>query len=258
MAQQKTCSFCAAAFGCGATDSTKTCWCAELPHVMPFPGNGDCLCPDCLKAQVEKVIAYDAVSAHYAQKYGDEILLKPAVQQFIADFVRNIPLSDTICDMGCGPGQVARYLRHILGRQTMGIDLSPKMISEAKTMNPDISFQCADVLQLQESEIYGGIIALYFIVNFQPRQLPVVFHKVFSLLKSGGQLLLSFHLGDDELLRVENLWNSGKPLDFYLFKTETVSNALIQTGFSVKEIRFRHPDTAIEYNSERAYIFAEK
>lgn len=225
---------------------------------MPYPSSGDCLCPECLKARIEKVIAYDSVSGVYAKKYGDEILLKPIVQQYIGDFVKSVPEDDIICDMGCGPGQVARYLKNILNRSTTGIDLSPKMIEEARLLNPEISFQCGDMLQLQADEIYGGIIALYFIVNFQPGHLPIVFNKLHGFLKSKGQLLLSFHLGNDELLRVENLWDSGKPLDFYLFKPETVANALVQAGFKIKETRLRHPDLAIEYNSERAYIFAEK
>lgn len=253
--QQKNCSFCGAAFSCGA-DSGQTCWCASLPNVMPYPSKSDCLCPACLKAQVEKVLAYDAVSAAYAQKYGDEIMLKPVVQRFIADFIATVPEDETICDMGCGPGQVARYVKQTFNRPVTGVDLSSQMIERAKALNPDIPFTCADVMQLDET--CGAIMAFYFIVNFQPGHLPILFNKLNSLLKVGGKLLLSFHLGNDELLRVEDLWESGKPLDFYLFKPETVSKTLSDAGFKVNDIRFRHPDKAIEYESERAYIFAEK
>jgi SAM-dependent methyltransferase len=259
MSKQKTCSFCGAQFNCWADDASQKCWCTELPNAITGTGSTDCLCPECLKAKIEKLEAYDAVASTYAQKYGDEILLKPIVQKFIADFVRPIPQNEIICDMGCGPGQVARYLYNNLNRShTIGIDLSPKMIDEAHKLNPGITFKCADMLQMEEHEVYGGIIALYFIVNFQPEHLPMVFAKLYSLLKNNGRLLLSFHMGNDEMLRVEDMWNSGKAISFYMFTPETVSKALVLAGFKVSEIRYRHPDKEIEYDSERSYIFAVK
>lgn len=49
----ETCVRCGARFGCGRTEKKKTCWCAELPLVMPVPKEGnECLCPDCLKAEI--------------------------------------------------------------------------------------------------------------------------------------------------------------------------------------------------------------
>ncbi len=201
--------------------------------------------------------AYDAVSKLYAEKYKDEILLKPKVQQFIADFVTDIDKDGLICDMGCGPGQVARYLASNLGRKTTGVDLSPKMIEEAAQANPGIEFTCADVFEMDERQQYAGIIGLYFIVNFPPAQLASLFQKLHRLLQPKGQLLLSFHIGNDELNRLESFWDSGKPCDFYFFKTETVTDALLNAGFKVAETRFREPVVSVEYNSQRAYVFAE-
>ena len=217
----------------------------------------DHLCPDCLATNTETTEAYNAVSKNYADKYQDEILMKPIVQGFIHDFVKDIPADGIICDMGCGPGQVARYLKNNLHRNTTGVDLSPKMIEVASAINPGISFTYADVLQMEEANLYAGIIGLYFIVNFPPAQLITLFKKLKSLLQPRGKLLLSFHIGDDVLNRVEDFWGSGKPCNFYFFKPGTVASALAQAGFKVNEIRYREPDIAIEYNSQRAYIFAE-
>jgi SAM-dependent methyltransferase len=225
---------------------------------VPYNPGAQCLCPACLKARIETIEAYDAVSDQYAEKYQDEILLKPVVQGFIGDFLQGIPGNEIICDMGCGPGQVARYLHRNLGRPAEGIDLSPKMIETASRINPDISFKCADILAMNETNLYAGIIGLYFIVNFPPEHLHLVFDKLFRLLKAGGKLLLSFHIGDDNLVRVESLWESGKSLNFYFFNPGTVSKALTNSGFTVTDVRFRQPDIAIEYNSQRAYVFASK
>ena len=52
-----------------------------------------------------------------------------------------------ICDLECGPGQVARYL-HGRGAEACGIDLSPEMVRQAARLNPGIGFQPGDMLAL--------------------------------------------------------------------------------------------------------------
>jgi 2-polyprenyl-3-methyl-5-hydroxy-6-metoxy-1,4-benzoquinol methylase len=208
--------------------------------------------------KTEVIEAYDAVSQMYADKYSDEILVKPIVQQYLADFVKPIPPGGLICDMGCGPGQVARYLKNNLHRNTTGVDLSPKMIEIASAINHGITFSAADVLQMEEPGLYDGIIGLYFIVNFPTPALPQVFSKLNQLLKDKGKLLISFHIGNDELNRVNDFWGSGKACDFYFFNPETVAKHLMLCGFKVTDIRFREPNPDVEYPSQRAYIFAEK
>lgn len=49
----KKCSICGKPFFCHSSGTDGKCWCNEFPPLLPAPGR-DCLCPDCLKAQVEK------------------------------------------------------------------------------------------------------------------------------------------------------------------------------------------------------------
>jgi cyclopropane fatty-acyl-phospholipid synthase-like methyltransferase len=140
----------------------------------------------------------------------------------------------------------------------VGIDLSPEMVRVAAERNPTIPFRAADVLQMTETEVYEGLIGLYLVVNFPVEALDDLFAKLHQLLKPGGQLLLSFHLGDDARRRVEDFLDSDKSLDFYFFRVETVREKLRQNGFTVKEVRLRDPYVGVEYESRRAYVFAEK
>lgn len=256
--KSETCFACGATFECGATNAGGKCWCTELPHVPANAISTTCLCPACLKARIEAVDAYNTVSEMYADKYSDEILLKPKVQEFLAEFVKAVPAEGLICDMGCGPGQVARYIKNNLQRNVTGVDLSPKMVDIAGQINPGIAFKCADVLQMEEVGVYDAIAGLYFIVNFAPAMLPKVFDKLYQLLKPKGKLLLSFHIGEDKLNRIESFWDSGKALDFYFFNPETVTNALTKSGFKVTDVKYREPYAEIEYQSRRAYVFAGK
>jgi hypothetical protein len=50
-----TCPICGAQFTCNAKARNRTCWCVNLPRIMPVPVDGktECLCPDCLEKAVE-------------------------------------------------------------------------------------------------------------------------------------------------------------------------------------------------------------
>ena len=51
------CTACGVAFECGRENRAPTCWCAELPRIMPLELQEACLCPVCLKARLRERIA---------------------------------------------------------------------------------------------------------------------------------------------------------------------------------------------------------
>jgi len=53
----KTCSMCGVEFGCGNDGVAESCWCNELPPIMPMDPSVDCRCPSCLKKLVQDKIA---------------------------------------------------------------------------------------------------------------------------------------------------------------------------------------------------------
>ncbi len=57
---------------------------------------------------IEATEAYNQVAQTYADKYKDEILLKPKAGEFLAQFIQDVPEEGIICDKGCDPRQVAR------------------------------------------------------------------------------------------------------------------------------------------------------
>ncbi len=58
----KMCSRCGAQFPCGALPGQSRCWCAELPPIMPLAAEGDCFCPECLRAEIEARLTANAPS----------------------------------------------------------------------------------------------------------------------------------------------------------------------------------------------------
>jgi SAM-dependent methyltransferase len=164
-----------------------------------------------------------------------------------------------ICDMGCGPGQVARYL-HSQGVKVCGVDLSPAMVQQAQSLNPDIPFQRGDLLALADvaDNSYGGIAAFYSIVHLHRRKVARALQELKRALRPKGVLLLTFHIGQ-EIKHLDELLDKEVSLDFFFFETEEVKDYLRTAGFELEEAIERDPySKEVEYQSRRAYLFARK
>ena len=82
---------------------------------------------------------YDQVAAEYARHIFDELRHKPLDRGLLDRFAAEIRGRGEACDMGCGPGHVARYLRDA-GLSVFGLDLSPGMLEQARKLNPESPF----------------------------------------------------------------------------------------------------------------------
>ena len=83
---------------------------------------------------------YDRVADNYAEQFRNEMDKKPFDRKMLDWLAEKVGGSGVICDMGCGPGQIARYLRG-RGMKVCGVDLSPEMVRQAQSLNPDILFR---------------------------------------------------------------------------------------------------------------------
>jgi SAM-dependent methyltransferase len=202
--------------------------------------------------------AYDRVAEEYARHLYDELQHKPLDRELLDRFAACIGAAALVCDLGCGPGQVARYL-HDRGVAVCGLDLSPSMISQARRLNPGIEFVQGNMLALPvENHQWAGIAAFYAIVNLPPRDVLPALREMHRTLQPGGRLLLSFHLGN-EPHHVDDLWGHAVSLDFYFFPAEQITTELRNAGFKIEEVIEREPYAPeVEYQSRRAYIFARK
>jgi SAM-dependent methyltransferase len=202
--------------------------------------------------------AYDRLAAEYSSHLYDELQHKPLDRRLLDRFAQQVKDIGPVCDLGCGPGQVARYLQE-RGVSVSGLDLSSGMIQEARRLNPSIDFFEGDMFALPvENEAWAGIAASYAIVNFPPADLPVVLREMHRALRPGGCLLMSFHIGE-EIVHVDHLWGCPADLDFYFFSTGQVTRDLLASGFEIDDVIERDPYAPeIEYQSRRAYIFASR
>jgi SAM-dependent methyltransferase len=200
---------------------------------------------------------YDAVSREYAEKFKDEMDDKPFDRDCLDRLAQEVGELGPICDMGCGPGQIARYL-HRKGVKALGVDLSPKMVAEAQRLNPEIPFHQGNMLSLpDEDNSWGGIAAFYCIIHIPREQVVDALREMKRVFKSGGVLLVTFHIGT-EIKHFDEWWEKPVNLDFAFYLPSEMEGWLKEAGFELVETLVREPNPEVEVATQRAYIFARK
>jgi ubiquinone/menaquinone biosynthesis C-methylase UbiE len=214
--------------------------------------------PSIEQTQTEVQSSYDRVAEEYAGQFCDEMDKKPFDRKMLDWLAEKVNAAGVICDLGCGPGQIAGYL-HSRGVEVCGIDLSPEMVRLARELNPDIPFQQGDMLSLESvpDDSYRAIAAFYSIIHIPRPSVIDALRELKRVLHTAGTLLLTFHIGRQTIHRDEFLGKEVS-LDFHFFETEEMKSFLISAGFELEEVLERDPYPEVEYPSRRAYIFARK
>lgn len=208
------------------------------------------------------VSSYDRVAEQYAADYFDELSRKPFDRALLEKFAGLAPRDGRVCDLGCGPGHVARYLSE-LGIDAIGVDISESMIAVARRLNPGLTFEQGDMLALNFSEAsFAGIAAFYSLIHIERPRVSQALSELFRVLIPGGHLLLAFHVGDGEA-HADQYYSHGKhdgpkiALHVTFFAIEELEGMLETAGFRIEESMDREP-YEFEYPSRRAYILAQK
>jgi len=200
--------------------------------------------------------SYDRVADEYAKDYFEELSRKPFDCELLDNFSRKVFGRGQVWEIGCGPGQVARYLKD-RGVDVCGVDLSGEMVKCANRLNPDISFTRGSMLGLESGDdTFAGLVSFYAIIHLRRQEMLHALKEFYRVLKPGGLLLLAFHGGEGELHRDE--WY-GKPvaIDVTLMSAGEMLRNLKDAGFTEVRIAEREP-YEFEYPTRRMYASAIK
>lgn len=201
--------------------------------------------------------SYDRVAEEYIARIFDELQHKPLDRQLLDRFAASVKNLGPVCDLGCGPGHVARYLSEQKA-QVCGVDLSPEMVRRARQLNPGIEFKQGSMLALDiEDGAWGGIAAFYSIIHIPRAEVVHALREMKRALRPGGWLLLAFHIGDDTI-HLKEWWGESVSVDFFFFHPDEMIEHLKAAGFEIEEVIEREPYPDVEHQSRRAYIFARK
>jgi SAM-dependent methyltransferase len=201
--------------------------------------------------------SYDRIAEEYAAHFFDELAHKPLDRALLDAFAEEVRELGTVADIGCGPGQIGRYL-HDRSLAVIGIDLSPQMVALARTLSPQMQFRQGSMLALDlEDGSLGGIVAFYSIIHIPPAELPRAFGEFYRVLSPDGLVLLSFHVGQ-ECVHSQEMLGKSVTLDFHFYEPETLARELEAAGFIVQARLVRQPYVPQEHPSQRGYLLARK
>ncbi|HWY85220.1 MAG TPA: class I SAM-dependent methyltransferase [Gemmataceae bacterium] len=201
--------------------------------------------------------SYDRVADEYIRRIFDELQHKPLDRQLLDRFAASVRSVGRACDMGCGPGHVARYL-HERGVQVCGVDLSSTMVERARGLTPAVEFVQGDMTASDTLEgVWAGIAAFYSLIHIPPGDMLDALRELRRVLRPGGLLLLAFHIGAG-VIHLDEWWGHKVCVDFFFFRPDEMVADLRAAGFEIEEIFEREPYPDVEHQSRRAYIFARR
>ena len=132
------------------------------------------------------------------------------------------------------------------------------MVERALSLTPGVELRQGDKLALDAPDgAWAGIAAFYSIIHIPRGDVTRALGELRRVLRPGGLLLLTFHLGDDTI-HLDEWWGHNVCVDFFLFQSAEMAAYLTAAGFEIDEIIEREPYPDIEHQSRRAYIFARR
>ncbi|WP_030247687.1 class I SAM-dependent methyltransferase [Streptomyces sp. NRRL S-350] len=198
---------------------------------------------------------YDTVADEYLGRIGGELAHK-AVDRALLGVVLEEAAGGVVADLGCGPGHVAGWLAG-RGAEAVGVDLSPRMVELAEREQPKATFRTGDLLSLPAADgEFAAAVALYSVIHLEPDELAPAFAEMRRVLRPGGVLLVSFHLGAG-VRRMEEWWGHPVDVDFHFLETDTVADRLAGAGFTV-EARLEREGLPEEAPTRRGYLLARR
>ncbi|MGH6654871.1 MAG: class I SAM-dependent methyltransferase, partial [Actinocrinis sp.] len=177
--------------------------------------------------------SYDTVARSYAEKMRDALADAPFLLAALGLFADSVHAAGggPVADVGCGPGHVTAHL-HELGVDAFGVDLSPTMVEVARRDHPGLRFTAGSMTELGLADAsIAALLAFWSLIHVPDQAIPTVLGQFRRVLRSGGPLLLGFHLGDGSQLKTQGY--GGHPMKVYVHRrpADRMASWLDSAGF---------------------------
>jgi trans-aconitate methyltransferase len=191
---------------------------------------------------VKPAEAFDKSAKIYQDKFMDVSSYADGLNLFCDNITAD---NASILDIACGPGNITKYL---LARKPdykiLGIDLSPNMLSLARTQNPTAKFQLMDCREIGSIEQkFDGIVCGFGLPYLTREEAIELIADVSGLLNAGGMFYLSTMEEDDINKSRYQISSTGDQVYVQYHREDYLTQALLDNKFEVINIsHFSSPD----------------
>ena len=177
------------------------------------------------------ISTWNKVAGLYQEKFMDLTLYDESYDAFCTLIQKG---SATILDVGCGPGNISRYLqRKQPGWKFYGVDAAANMIDLFLKNITDARATVMDIRNIRSiDEQFDGITAGFCIPYLNSADTLSLIHCFSEMLQPNGALYLSFVEGDPEKSGLVT-GSTGDQTYFYYHAEKDILNALSAADFKL-------------------------
>ncbi len=194
---------------------------------------------------------YDEIADDYSKRDSEITEETFEVKALLDQFISLLPSGAHVLDVGCGGARDSIYM-HAKGLQVTGIDLSERMVTNAKKKEPAIDYIQMDFENLQfDDNTFDGIWANASLHHVPKNKLPPVLKSIYNKLKPNGIFFsTNKHGASDGILENEKF---GKRIKrhFSFYNPDELAMTIGDAGFVIEE-------TTVSDSGEWVWILARK
>ncbi|RKT79709.1 hypothetical protein DFJ68_3187 [Terracoccus luteus] len=202
--------------------------------------------------------AYTAIAPAYAEALAgelDDLPFERWLLGLVAERAGGLP----VVEVGCGPGHVTAHLAS-LGAPATGVDLSPEMVQQARTLFPAGHYEVGDLRRLlrpTSAPGWGAVLAWYSLIHLASSELPEAMASLTRPLAPGGWLVMAVHSGTGTL-HSDEWFGEQVDLDAVLHEPAELAALARSAGLVDAEWYSRGPVTGRGETTERLYLLARR
>ncbi|RBL90319.1 class I SAM-dependent methyltransferase [Chitinophaga flava] len=178
---------------------------------------------------------FDKNARTYQDKFMDIQLYHDTLDLFCQRISRQ---QANILEIGCGPGNVTRYLlQQRPDFRILATDLAPNMLALARENNPGATFQLMDGREVRSLEQpFDGIVAGFLLPYLSREETTTLISDAAATLNPGGVLYLST-MEDDYARSGIRTSSSGDQLYQYFHEADYLLKAFAENGLQLIDLQ---------------------